>query len=505
MANRFFSAGIKRFIFGTRTLCASAPSHTFALKQPFKHRHALKNRILSLKSPTESAIPALQNWFDQGNNLSRFDLRRVSGALLKSKRYHHALEVFKWMENQKNFHLVPADHAVKLEIIIKVYGLMKAEEYFMSIPDSAAKKVASIPLLRGYVSDRDTSKAESFMVKLYELGLMVSPHPYNEMMKLYLATCEYRKVPLVIQQMKRNRIPCNVLSYNLWMNAYGEGEGYGVAAVETVFRLMQNDGNVEVGWSSLATLANVYIKAGQSDKAIQVLKIAEKKLSTCNRLGYFFLITLYTSLKEKEGVLRLWEASKAVGGKISCANYISILTCMVKLGDIVEAKRIFTEWESNCHKYDIRVSNVLLGAYVRNGLIEEAESLHIHTLERGGCPNYKTWEILIEGFVKSQKMDEAIIAMKRALALVKDCDWRPPQGLILAIAEYLEKHGNFDYANKYITEVHNFGLANLTLYKILLRMHISANKSPFHILKMMEKDKVEMDNETLSILKDFTG
>ncbi|KAJ1424726.1 Tetratricopeptide-like helical domain superfamily [Sesbania bispinosa] len=141
---------------------------------------------------------------------------------------------------------MPADHAMKLELIIKNYGLMEAEEYFISIPDSAAKKAAYLPLLCGYVRDRDTSKAETFMVKLYELGLMVSPHPYNEMMmKLYLATCEYRKVPLVIQQMKRNKVPCNVLSYNLWMNACGEGEGYGVAAVETVFRIMQKDENVE--------------------------------------------------------------------------------------------------------------------------------------------------------------------------------------------------------------------------------------------------------------------
>ena len=382
---------------------------------------------------------------------------------------------------------------------------MEAEEYFTSVPDSAAKKAACLPLLSGYVRDRNTSKAETFMVKLYELGLVVSPHPYNEMMKLYLATCEHRKVPLVVQQMKRNRIPLNVLSYNLWMNAYGEGEGYGVAAVENVFGLMQNDVNVEVGWSSLATLANVYMKARKSEKAIMVLKNAEKKLSTCNRLGYFFLITLYASLKEKEEVLRLWEASKAVGGRISCANYICILTCLVKLGDILQAKRIFNEWESNCQKYDIRVSNVLLGAYVRNGLMEEAESLHLHTLERGGCPNYKTWEILIEGFVKSQKMDKAIVAMKRALAMLNDCDWRPPHGLVLAIAEYLEKHRNFEYANEYITDIRNFGLANVSLYKILLRMHISANKAPFHILKMMDEDNIEMDNEALSILKAFNG
>lgn len=397
----------------------------------------------------------------------------------------------------------PLDYAAKLELIVKTHGLKEAEEYFMGIPDISSQKASYLGLLRAYIRDRDKTNAEVFMQRLYDLGLVVNPHPYNEMMKLYLAIDEYNKVPLVIRQMKLNKIPCNVLSYNLWMNACGcgEGKGYGVAAAEMVFREMRKDENVQVGWSSLATLANVYMKAGQAEKAIMVLRNAEEKLSTSNRLGYFFLITLYASLKEKEGILRLWKASKNVGGRITCANYMCVLSCLVKLGDIVGAQKIFVEWESNCQKYDIRVSNVLLGAYIRNGMMEEAEALHNHTLERGGCPNYKTWEILMEGYVKNQRIEKAIIAMKRGFAMLKECDWRPRHDLVLAIAEYFEKHGNLECANEYVTEIHNFGLANLSLYKILLRMHLSANKSPTQILNMMDRDKVEMDNETLAILK----
>ncbi|KAK2445403.1 Tetratricopeptide repeat (TPR) superfamily protein [Trifolium repens] len=499
MANQIFRrSSISSFVFAARNLRTQSDS----LSSPFSDKHNLKTLIAGFKRG--NPLPLLQNWVDQGNKLSPSELRCISRTLIKSNRYNHAFQVLNWMENQQEFRINPSDHALKLELIIKNYGLMEAEEYFMSIPDSPGKKAAYLPLLRGYVRDKDTGKAETFMAKLYELGLVVNPHPYNEMMKLYLATGEYRKVPLVIQQMKRNKVPCNVLSYNLWMNACEKGERYGVTAVEAVFREMQNDENVEVGWSSLATLANVYMNAGQSEKAILVLKNAEEKLSNCNRLGYFFIITLYASLKQKEGVLRLWEASKAVGGRISCANYICILTSLVKLGDIAQAKRIFREWESNCQKYDIRVSNILLGAYVRNGLIEEAESLHLHTLQKGGCPNYKTWEILIEGYVNRQKMDEAIIAMKRALAMLKDCHWRPSQRIVLAIAEYLENCGNFEYANEYITNIHNLGHGSLSLYKILLRMHLSARKPPIHVLQMINKDKIEMDSEAISILKAFT-
>ncbi|XP_028757383.1 pentatricopeptide repeat-containing protein At5g27460-like [Neltuma alba] len=502
-ANRLFFAGLRSYniLFSPQSPWRPLATRGAAFDVELTQKDNLKKRILGLKPSDPIPTSVLQNWVDQGNNVSTSELRRISKILFSLKRYHHSLEIMTWMESQKNFRMSPADYGAKLELIIKIRGVVEAEKYFLRLPDISTQKATYLPILRGYVRDRDTNKAEVFMQKLYELGLVVSPLPYNEMMKLYVATNEYNKVPLVIQQMRRNKILFDVLSYNIWMNACHEGEGLGVTAAEMVFREMKNDQNVEVGWSSLATLANIYLKAGQSDKAILVLRNAEKKLSNCNRLGYFFLMTLYASLKEKEGVLRLWRASKLVGGRITCVNYICVLSCLVKLGNITEAENIFMEWESNCQNYDIRVSNVLLGAYMRNGMVGKAESLHAHALERGGRPNYKTWEILVEGYVKSKNMDKAVVTVKRALAMLKDCNWRPPHELLLAIAEYFEKHGNFEDANEYITDIRNSGLASLSLYKIWLRIHLAANKPPDHVLEMIEKDKVGMDNETLAIVK----
>ncbi|KAJ6735680.1 hypothetical protein OIU85_017951 [Salix viminalis] len=455
----------------------------------------LETEILRLKSPSR----ALQNWANNGNKVKLSQLNVISKQLLKSRRYKQALEILQWMENQNDFRLTPGHHALMMELIVKVNGLNRAGEYFERISGSASKKSASLPLLHGYVKERDIVKAESFMIKLSSSGLLVTPHPYNEMMKLYMALSLYEKVPLVIAEMKRNKLCRNVLSYNLWMGAFGEV--FEVAKAEMVYMEMVSDENVEVGWSTLASLANVYIKAGFVDKALLVLKDAEMKLSSNGRLGYFFLITLYSSLKNKEGVLRLWEASKAAGGRIPCADYMCVISCLVKAGDLVAAERVFAEWETNCSRYDIRVSNVLLGAYVRNGLMKKAESFHLHTVERGGCPNYKTWEILMEGWVKSQKMDKAIDAMRKAFSVLKleRCDWRPSHSILMAIAEHFEKHGNFEDANHYIKAVHGLGVATLPLYKLLLRMSLKAQRPACDILKMMEKDRIELDDETSAL------
>ncbi|KAM1729395.1 hypothetical protein ACFX12_019793 [Malus domestica] len=509
MAGREIFAGMRRWVphFASSarrrplsSLCSSSSSSFSSVDR--RRDDELQSKIMGLRKPDRSATTVIQNWVDGGHRVSVLELRRVSVQLLKSKRFNHALQVLTWMETRSDFRVSPGDHAMRLQSIINVNGMLEAEEYFEQL-STASKKTACLPLLHGYVVERDTEKAEALMLKLGGLGLIVNPNPYNEMMKLYMSTSEYGKVPLVVQQMKKNKIPLTVLSYNLWMNANAKLFGFG--SVEMVYKEMLNDNNVEVGWSTLSTLAGIYMKAGLVEKASFALRSAEKKLSNCNRLGFSFLITQYASLNSKEDVLRLWKASKAVAGRIPCTNYMQILLCLVKLGDTVEGERIFMEWESNCFSYDIRVSNVLLGAYMRNGMTEKAEALHLHTLERGGQPNYKTWEILMEGRLKSQNMDKAVEAMKKGFCMLQDCHWRPSEETVMAFADYFEKHGNIEYANWYIRVIRSFGFASSTLYKSLLRMHLSAQRSASDILKMMEEDKVEMDEETSALVQAFRG
>ncbi|KAJ4824129.1 hypothetical protein Tsubulata_041821 [Turnera subulata] len=463
-----------------------------------------KSELLRLKKSNGDATALLEKWTRGGRNVSSSQLRSVCRRLVEARRYDQALQIMNWIETEgSSFRMSAADYALRMRVIIEVHGLVVAEEYFKQLPSFVAQKAACLPLLNGFVKQRNIDKAEAFMREMNDLALLVTPHPFNEMMKLYIATSQYEKVHLVILEMKRNQIPRNVLSYNLWMSACGGANQ--LSKAEMVFKEMMSDENVKVGWSSLASLADVYIRSGLVAKALMVLNDAEKKLSVGGRLGYFFIITLYGKLKNKGGVLRVWDGSKRVGGRITCANYMCVLSCLVRMDALMEAEEVFKEWESSSGYYDIRVSNVLLGAYVRCGLIEKAESLHLHTLERGGCPNYKTWEILMEGWVKCRKMVKAIDAMKNGFSMLSQCKWRPSHDILMHIAEHFEKNGSLENASEYIKIVHEFGLASLPLYRLLLRMHLCAGRPPFDIIKMMKKDEIEMDDETSALIQAFTS
>ncbi|CAH9117181.1 unnamed protein product [Cuscuta epithymum] len=366
--------------------------------------HELRSLIFNSACSRRSATVVLQNWVNEGHRISAFQLRRVYRQLIKRRRFGAALEILVWMESQDSAFMSPSDYANRSELTIKMYGSKATEEYFGNLHTSISKKASCLPLLHCYVKERCTEKAEALMAKMNSMGFAVTTQPFNEMMKLYMATSQYTKVLSVILQMKQNRIPLNVLSYNLWMSACGNTSG--ISSAESVYKEMIDDPNVDIGWTSLCTLAEIYLKSGLTRKAILVLALAEKKLSTCNRLAYFFIITLYTSLNNKEGVLRLWEASKGVEGRMTCANYMCMISSLVKLGEIKEAESVFREWECQCRTYDVRVPNILLGAYMRNGLAKKAHLLCLHILERGGIPNYKTWEILMEGWVRSRDLSK---------------------------------------------------------------------------------------------------
>ncbi|XP_072952895.1 pentatricopeptide repeat-containing protein At5g27460 [Typha angustifolia] len=458
----------------------------------------LRRRILRLRFPRRSATEVLERWVGGDGEITISELRRIIVELRRAGRYKHALEILTWMESCRNFQLSSSDHATRLDLITKFHSITEAEEYFGKLSGSASRKSASFPLLHYYVKTRDLEKAETLMAKLQNDGMAVDPHPFNEMMKLYMATGQYEKVLCVIQHMKRSKIPCNVLSYNLWMNACGEVSG--PTSVEMVHKEMVNDKNIEVGWSTYSTLASIYTKYGLCHQACAALRTAEKKLSVTKRLGYSFIMTLYASLNDKEGVLRLWESSKRVPGRITCANYMCMLLCLVKVGDLGEAERVFRTWESECRKYDVRVSNILLGAYVRKGWMDKAEKLHLHTLEKGALPNYKTWEILMEGWVKTKRMDRAVEAMKKGFSMLKRCHWRPPPAIVEAIAKYFEEQGNIEGTRKYMKVLQGLQIMSLPLYKCFLRTYINANTMPPNIFKMIARDQIDLDEETKELI-----
>jgi pentatricopeptide repeat protein len=95
-------------------------------------------------------------------------------------------------------------------------------------------------------------------------------------MTLYMNTEQFEKVPLVIQEMKKNGISLDAYSYNIWMRSYAALSD--MDQVEEVLNEMERDDNIDTDWNIYSTLANIYIKAKVLDKAESALKEMENKM-----------------------------------------------------------------------------------------------------------------------------------------------------------------------------------------------------------------------------------
>lgn len=139
---------------------------------------------------------------------------------------------------------------------------------------------------------------------------------------------------------------------------------------------------------------------GMFEKAENVLKELEKR-NACQDLSAFqFLITLYGRTGNLLEVYRVWRSLRLAFRKTANISYLNMIQVLVNLKDLPGAEKCFREWESGCSTYDIRVANVLIGAYAKDGLLEKAEELKERARRRGAKPNAKTWEIFLDYYLK---------------------------------------------------------------------------------------------------------
>jgi pentatricopeptide repeat protein len=459
---------------------------------------SLYKRISELGDPNLSVFTVLQQWINEGRGVKKSELQRIVKELRKYRRYKHALEVSEWIASRRNYQLAPSDCAIRLDLIAKVHGIVSAEKFFERLPDEAKNKLTLGALLNAYVKENMTAKAEAIVEKLKESGYAPNTLTYNSMMNLYTNTREFEKVPLMIQEMKKNGISLDKFSYSIWLTCVTMSD---VNKMEEVIDEVKHDNNVNTDWTIYSTLAAAYIKAGILDKAESALEEVKSKMPQSDRSAYEYLITLYASAGKRDEVYKVWHSLKLTFPKPKNRSYICLLSSLVKIGDIEGAEQIFKEWESVCVRYDVRMANIFLSACVKKGLLEKAESLLGNLLERGGKPNFNTWEILAEGYIQNGKFEQAVAALKKSASVGKVVPWKPKPANVLAILKHFENRGDVESAEDLLKLLRDLNCVDTEMYNSLIRTYAKSGKADPGIFELMERDKVNRNEAADMMLR----
>ncbi|OMO51895.1 hypothetical protein CCACVL1_29517 [Corchorus capsularis] len=317
-----------------------------------------------------------------------------------------------WMTDKRYFPLMASDVAIRLDLIVRLHGIEHAENYFNSVPKQ----------LRG--------------LKVYCALLEC------------FAFCNYQKLDSLMHEMEEKGIPCSIHTYCTFLSAYAAQRN--VDGIDNMLQKVQSGCNIALTWNFYSTAGDFYIKAGHFDKALTMLKKSEE-LCQGNSTAYNYLLTQYATLGKNEEVLRLWELYKT-NTIVYNKGYMFIISSLLRLDDIESAEKIFDEWESQIPvtlKYDIRIPNLLLGAYSRKGLLEKFESFASRITLKGGKPDVRTWYYFATVLLQRNEMEKAVNAMKEAL-LISQPWWKPSDKSLAACLKYLKGKGDVDEAAKFI-------------------------------------------------------
>ncbi|XP_050207332.1 pentatricopeptide repeat-containing protein At2g20710, mitochondrial-like [Mercurialis annua] len=405
----------------------------------------LYSRISRTGQPSISVIPVIEKWLEEGKAIKQTELQKFIKQLRKYRRYGHALQISEWMTDQGSYQLSPGDVAIRIDLISKVHGVEKAEEYFDSIPDTSRTLQVYGSLLNCYAHSKNLEKAEAIFQKMKELRFLKTSLSYNVMLSLYSRIGKYEKLDPLMKEMQENGVSCDMYSYNIRLNAYVISSD--IDEMEKLLMKMEVDPEITMDFHAYVVAANGYLKAGLIDKALTMLKRSEQLVNGSNRrFAYEVLITLHTAARNKADVYRIWNKLKNIGRFLN-SSYLHMISSLVKLDDIDGAEKIWEEWNSGKVLFDIRIPNLMINAYSKKGAFDKAESFINKIIESGNKPDGASWNYLAVGYNERDQMEKAVETMRKAISASK-LGWKPSLPTLSSCIWYLKRQGDVKSAEE---------------------------------------------------------
>ncbi|KAK6124340.1 hypothetical protein DH2020_041910 [Rehmannia glutinosa] len=421
---------------------STTPTRTRSSK---KRSSSLYSKISQVGDPNLSMVPVLDQWIGEGNDTFRGELRRVINELMVSL----------WMTNKRGHPVAPFDVAVRLKLIFRIFGLDQLENYFNKIPENLRTYHVYLALLNCYTMAKSVDKAESIMQKARDLGYVSKAIWYNLMMNLHYQLGNKEKLSDLLIEMEAKGISYDQFTLSVCLRACAMASDE--VGMDKIVRIMESDPLVNVHWQTCVIAADGYLKMGLIDKALVILKKLEGKLTTSNKSNilFVFLFKLYAEAGIKDELYRVWNLYKQNGNVVNRV-YISMMRALMTFGDIEGTEKIFEEWESSGLSVDFRIPNFLIDAYCTDGRLEKAEELIAKGISKGGDPVAITWCHLAGGYLKKNRVPEAVEALKKAISRCPT-KFKTKDSLITCL-EYLEK-GDKEKAEELIKFVRARGIS----------------------------------------------
>ncbi|XP_012832988.1 PREDICTED: pentatricopeptide repeat-containing protein At1g80270, mitochondrial-like [Erythranthe guttata] len=176
--------------------------------------------------------------FPKTNPHSAFT-KAVLGAPIVSVSFAWAsYKMSEWLEQTKLLEFNESNYASRVDLIVKVHGIPKAEEYIKRIPESFRGEIVYRTLLANCVSTGNVKKSEDFFNKMKSL-FPVTCFSCNQLLLLYKRT-DNKKISDVLSLMEKENIKPSYFTYHVLTSAKGLSND--ISGMEKIVEKMKTEG-----------------------------------------------------------------------------------------------------------------------------------------------------------------------------------------------------------------------------------------------------------------------
>lgn len=248
-------------------------------------------------------------------------------------------------------------------------------------------------------------------------------------------------------------------------------------------------------------MASHFITAGLFDKAEVALKKLEKLKDNRNRACYHCLISMYASIGNLAEVIRVWKFLKDSFAKTTNKSFLVMFHACIKLNEMDTLKQCYDEWKCICLSFDIRLPYIVMSAYLRNDMIEEAEYVLDNVIERGYGNDCFSWGTFIGFHLRKIEMDLALKSLKFATSCNKPHQWRPKKELVKEFLMYFEETKDVERAEELCRILKDVNDVDMDVYESLLRTYLAAGRKDSALRLRIEENGFELNSETEKLLE----
>ena len=373
------------------------------------------------------------------------------------------------------------DYVSRVDLIAKVHGLEKAEQYIEKIPKSFRGELVYRTLLANYVSTTNLNKAEEIFNKMKDLGFPITTFACNQLLLLYKRV-DKKKIADVLLLMEKEDLKPSAFTYGLLIDAKGQSND--ISGMEQIVETMKAEG-VEPNLDIQSILVRHYVLGGLKEKAEAVMKEMEGNNLKENRWVCRVLLPLYAALGKADDVKRIWELCES-NPKFS--DFIAAIEAYGKLKKVEEAEAIFNKMLKTYRRHSSRHYSVLLKVYADNKMLLKGKDLVKQMADNGCRIGPLTWDALVKLYVEAGEVEKADQILHKAM---QNNRMKPLFNTFTVIMDQYAKRGDIHNTEKMFQQMKRSGyVTRARQFQCLVNAYINAKAPAYGMKERMKADNL---------------